>query len=240
MKINCLIVDDEPLARKVIEEYVREHPRLSMVAACKNAIQAGEWLQREQIDLLFLDINMPKLNGISFLKTLEHAPKVIMTTAYREYAVEGFELAVSDYLLKPVSFERFLRAINRVLQALQPDKQEQTVTVPVSTSDASSHIFIRVEHKIVKVSVTDILYVEAYGNYVKIHTVNNERHLTKRSLSEFEELLPATQFVKVHRSFLVAFDYIQSLEGNLLSLPGHTVQVSRQHRSGLLERMGHC
>lgn len=236
MIINCLIVDDEPLARKVIEDYVHEHPRLSIAASCKNAIQAGEWLQREQIDLLFLDINMPKLNGISFLKTLEHAPKVIMTTAYREYAVEGFELAVSDYLLKPVSFERFLRAINRVLKEMTTNSTSEKV-LPSNADQSLSQIFIRVENKIVKIVLQEILYLEACGNYIKIYTADGKRHLAKRSLTEFEALLPTERFLKVHRSYIVAFPHIENLEGNLLEIGGQRIQVSRQYRSLLLNMM---
>ncbi|MBK7872868.1 MAG: response regulator transcription factor [Saprospiraceae bacterium] len=236
MIINCLIVDDEPLARKVVEGYVQEHPNLYLKACCKNAIQAGEILQKEAIDLIFLDINMPRLNGISFLKTLERMPKVIMTTAYREYAVEGFELAVSDYLMKPISFERFLKAINRVLKEVNNYPITEKSLNSISDKNLSQ-IFIRVENKIVKVALQDILYFEAYGNYVKIHTTDGKRHLTKRSLGEFEAMLPLEHFIKVHRSYLVAFPHIDNLEGNLLDIGGQRIQVSRQYRAILLDRM---
>ncbi|MEZ5038785.1 MAG: LytTR family DNA-binding domain-containing protein [Saprospiraceae bacterium] len=236
MILSCLLVDDEPLARKVIEEYVCDHPNLKLIASCKTAIDANEILHSETVDLLFLDINMPRLNGISFLRTIENPPKVIIVTAYREFAVEGFELAVSDYLLKPVSFERFLRAINRVLS-----ERKAGAKLPISTQSVPENsdacLFIRVEHKLVKIELESILFLKAYGNYVNFQLLSGKRYSTKRSLHEFEAILPSRHFIKVHRSYIISFDHIESLEGNLLLLKGQRIQISRQYRAAVLERM---
>ncbi len=235
MTLRCLVVDDEPLARRVLEGYIEEHPRLTLTASCKDAVEASTCLESRPVDLIFLDINMPRLDGISFLKSLDQRPAVVLTTAYREYAVEAFELAATDYLLKPVSLDSFLRAVGRVLRQRRPAAEAASVPAAEALPSGKS-IFLKVDNLIRKVRLDELLYLEAYGNYVKVFT-DTGMLLTKKSLADFESLLPAEQFVKVHRSFVVAFERIEGLEGNQLLIGGAKVPVSRACKGELLLRM---
>lgn len=206
-KIQCLIVDDEPPAIAILQKYIESVPGLMLTGACFNAVEALTVLQQKNVDLLFLDIQMPQLLGTDFIRTLKNPPKVIFTTAYRKYAVEGFELDAVDYLLKPVSFERFIKAVNKVMQT-----QVQPAGEPVEISDGSkdgAFIYFRADRKMVKVFLKDILYVESLKDYIKVIT-SFRQIITKQSISSLEAMLPANQFVRIHRSYLVAISKIDS------------------------------
>ena len=226
MKIKCLAVDDEPLALRLIEKYVAMVPHLELTSTCTDAIKAMEILHSENIDLLLLDINMPRISGISMLKTLEKTPWVIFTTAYPEYAVEGFELDAVDYLVKPFSFERFLKAINRV-----SDRIEQETPTP---NIDKGHLLIKASKKLFKVEYDDILYVEAYGDYVKIYT-REKKLLTKQRLSDIENELPKGVFFKIHRSFIIALQAIDFIEGNMVNIGTNKLPISQVYKSELIK-----
>ena len=201
MMTRCLIVDDEPLAIQLLKSHVEQVPNLELAASCDNALEAFEVLKSTQVDLLFLDIQMPMLTGVEFLKSLAHPPKVIFTTAYRDYAMEGYELNIVDYLLKPITFERFFKAINKYFELGQ---QVAPMPVPVSTpqpAPTNDHLFINVNKKYHKVLFDDILYIESLKDYLRIYTTA-EPFTTKEKISEFIEKLPG-QFIRVHRSFIV-------------------------------------
>src|SRR5688572_17103094 len=203
--IKCIIVDDEPLAIEIMESYVQKVDQLELKGSFRNAVTAFSFLQSNPVDVIFLDIQMPKLTGIDFLKTLKNPPKVIFTTAYRDYALDGFELEVVDYLLKPIPFDRFLKAIGRVIQ--------QPVLAPVKNTPANESIdqplFFKVDKKMVKVNVNDILYIESIKDYVKVKTGEKEI-VTQQKISYLEESLPKHIFLRVHRSFIVAINKIES------------------------------
>lgn len=211
--IRCIIADDEPIARQILESYIKDMPQLELVASCKNAFEVIEVLDKEDVDLLFLDINMPKLTGLSLLKTLRVQPEVIITTAYSEYAVEGFALEVTDYLLKPFSLERFIQAVGRV----QKNQQEGLNDIKENKSaEKGETIFIKSDKKILQFRFEDIYYIEAYGNYLKIHT-ENDSILAAQTLSDFLAKLP-NHFIRTHKSFIVNFNHLKLIDGNLIRL----------------------
>lgn len=226
MSIRCLIVDDEPLSVRVVEKYIANLPELTLVAACQNAFEAMEVLRKEAIDLLFLDVNMPKLSGISFLKTLNKPPLVIFITAYPEYAVEGFELEALDYLLKPFSFERFLKAINRAEAKLKS----------IPTDNAPNHLFVKADKKLYNIAFSDILYFQAYGDYVKVFT-KTQKLVTKRKLSELEQALPDTTFQKIHRSYIIALSAIQFIEGNMVQVATIKLPITTTYKEELMLKL---
>ena len=199
MKVQCLIIDDEPLAASLIEDYVSKVPQLETVAICTNALDAFEILKTKKIDLLFLDIQMPTLTGIEFLKSLRNPPKVILTTAYREYAIESYELEVLDYLLKPISFNRFFQAIDKYFKTAEFIKTSPLEEEP--KEDATNYLYVNMNKKHHKVLFHDILYVESLKDYIRIHTSKNSI-MTKEKISDFEEMLPST-FLRTHRSYIV-------------------------------------
>ncbi len=208
MKIlQCIIADDEPIARQILENYIEALPNLEIVASCKNAFEVLEILQKRDVDILFLDINMPKLSGLSLLKTMQQKPNVIITTAYAEYAIEGFELAVTDYLLKPFSLERFLQAVLKVQQNLDKTKE----TILLEKEQVAASIFVKSDKKIIKLNFDDINYIEAYGNYIKIYT--HKMVLTPQTLSDFLEKLP-NNFLRTHKSFVINFNKLKLIDGN--------------------------
>lgn len=232
MKINCMVVDDEPLAVKVLEKYIGELPYLNLTGKCSSAIQATEQLQHQSIDLLFLDINMPKISGISLLKALPAPPLVIFTTAYPEYAVEGFELEAVDYLLKPFSFERFLKAVNKAAKYLEiTNKQPET-----EKTRTSGNLIIKADRKLYPLPYDQLLYLQAYGDYVKIFT-KDQTYLPKMTLQSLEKELPADQFIRVHRSYLVALEAIQYIEGNHLTIDGQIIPIAAAYRAELLQKL---
>lgn len=231
-KIRCLIADDEPIARKILEKYVADMPNLTLVNSCKNAFEVLECLQEETIDLLFLDINMPKFSGISLLKTLKVKPAVIITTAYPEYAVEGFELSVTDYLLKPFSFERFLQA---VLKVKQQEKEPGKKVIVKETKEADHSIFVKSDKKLIKLKFNDINHIEAYGNYVKVYT--DKMILTPNTLTDFLSRLPEN-FIRIHKSSAINLNQIEMLDGNQIVLQNKTkLVVGKLYKKELLLRI---
>ncbi len=228
MNIRCIAVDDEPLSLRIIEKYVTQLPELLLVASCNNAFEAMEVLHREQIDLMFLDINMPKLSGISLLKSLDRPPQVIFTTAYPQYAVEGFDLEATDYLLKPFSLERFVKAVNRAAERLS--------TARGQGGELPEYVLIKADKKLYKIEFTGILYLEAFGDYVKVHT-DEKMLLTKERLNALEQNLPDLLFQRIHRSYIIAVEKIDYVEGNFVSIGGVKLPVSQSFKDGLMERL---
>ena len=223
-KIICLAVDDEPLALSILEKYIGNVETLTLAGTCTNAVQALQMLQKFPVDLLFLDIQMPQIMGTDFIRTLKKPPKVIFTTAYRKYAVEGFELDAVDYLLKPVSFERFLKGINKVLQTdIQSAAPEFHAKGMVHES---SCLYVRAERKMIKVLLDDILYVEGMGDYVKIIT-SEKTIITKQSLSTLEETLSKEAFIRIHRSFIVAIKKIDSYNADTIEIKKNELPIGR-------------
>ncbi|MFK8005861.1 MAG: LytR/AlgR family response regulator transcription factor [Saprospiraceae bacterium] len=233
MKLNCLIIDDEPLAHKVILEYAKGISFLEIVGQCYLATEALSLLNNQAIDLIFLDINMPKLKGLDFLKTLQKKPIVIITSAYEEYALESFELSVCDYLLKPFRFERFLKAVNKALDFHQMKTQKNVSTPPLSIpkTHESNQIFIKSDKRLIQIDLAKIYYLESYGNYVKIWMEEN-CHLTPRTLSSFVTELPSSDFFRIHKSFIVHRKFIDYLEGNLLMMKNKkSLPIGKNHRA---------
>lgn len=233
MKLTCYIVDDEPLAIEVLESHIAKTERIEVAGTFQNAVKAFEALQEHPIDLVFLDIQMPRLTGINLLKTLKHPPNVIFTTAYREYALEGFELDAADYLLKPISFERFLKAINKVYEK-QSRFERSDDTDHRNATEAD--LFIRVNKKMVKIQLDKILFIESQRDYVKIKTTNKEI-VAHQTISELEEKLPSAHFLRVHRSFMVRLDKIESWSTNELELPGTEIPIGRTYKSEVLKAL---
>lgn len=233
--IRCLIVDDEPPAREVIRRYVVEVPTLQLVGECANAVQALTFLQQQTIDLIFLDIRMPQLDGTNFLKTLKNPPRVIFTTAYPEYALEGYELDVVDYLLKPVRFDRFLKAVNKAYapagQPLAPMPAPETT---LEEKRNESFVYFRADRKMQKVMLPDILYIESMKDYVKIVTTQGTI-ITKQSITSVESMLSEKQFVRTHRSFIVAIDKIKSFTNELIEINAAEIPIGKLYRNGVLK-----
>lgn len=225
MIINCLVVDDEPVARKGIAGYVEQTPFLTLVGTCKSAVEANEVVHHEHIDLLFLDIQMPDLTGIEFMRSLENPPAVIFTTAYRDYAIDGFELNALDYLVKPISFQRFLKAANKAQSHFEMLRQSQPKPIEAPTA-GPEYFFIKSDGQFIKIKLADVLYFESEKDYVFIHT-EQKRYLTLLSLKQLEKELPTDKFLRVHRSYFVALDKIDMVDGNNLIIKGKEIPVSR-------------
>jgi two-component system LytT family response regulator len=224
-KINCIIVEDEPLAAKVLSEYISQVPFLELAGSFRDAILAAEYLRDHNTDLIFLDIHLPKLKGMAFLKTLVHPPAVIITTAYHQYAVEGFNLNVTDYLLKPVEFERFLVAVTKV-KTSQPDVLPEK---QLPENIAKDYLFLNVQKKKVKVLFAEILYIESQREYIRIVTSRKE-YISKISTNEIEEILPAHLFKRIHRSFIVAVNKIESYTAEAVEINGVSIPIGRGYK----------
>lgn len=229
--VRCAIIEDEPLAQNVLKNYIEDHPALELTAICNDALEAQQILSLQNIEIIFLDINLPRLSGISFIKTLPHPPLVIFTTAYPEYAVEGFELDAADYLLKPFSFERFLKAINKALEKL--GKQETNNTADLVPA---SFIFLKADKKVHKVNLHDIHYVEATGDYVKVITADGQ-YMVNNTLKKIQEELPAAQFIRVHKSFIIAADKIKFFEGNYVKVGNADIPIGASYREEIFARL---
>lgn len=222
-KIKCIIVEDEPLAVKVLSDYVAQVPFLQLQGTFKDAILATEWLRTNEVQLIFLDIHLPKLKGMAFLKTLAKKPAVIITTAYHQYAVEGFDLDVTDYLLKPIEFERFLIAINKVKLT---NSHIQSIPEMSGTKD---YLFLTVQKKKVKVLFSEILYVESQREYIKVVTEKNE-FISRMSTHEIETLLPGHIFKRIHRSFIISINKLESYTAESVEVNGVSIPIGRGYR----------
>lgn len=229
-KLNCIIADDEPIARQILENYIDALPYLNLVASCKNAFEVLGILQEKEIDILFLDINMPKLSGLSLLKTLQKRPNVIITTAYPEYAIEGFELSVTDYLVKPFSLERFMQAVQKVNK-----KAVIKTTTVIQEKETTNSIFVKSDKKIIKLNFNEIYYAEAYGNYVKIYA--DKMILTPQTLSDFLNKL-TKDFIRIHKSFIINFKHLKMIDGNQVILQNDAkLPIGKSYKKELLERI---
>jgi two-component system, LytTR family, response regulator len=225
-KINCIVIEDEPLAVKVLSDYISQVPFLELRGTFRDAILATDYLRNSSTDLIFLDIHLPKLKGMAFLKTLTHPPAVIITTAYHQYAVEGFNLNVTDYLLKPFDFERFLVAVTKVKTA-QTEKPK-----PGESPGAKDFIFLNVQKKKVKILFSEIAYIESQREYIRIVTTKKE-YITKMSTHEIEALLPAHLFRRVHRSFIVSISRIESYTAEMVEVNGVSIPIGRGYRDNM-------
>lgn len=226
--INCLVVDDEPIAREGIYEYIRQVEYLHTVAQCKSAIEAASLLQKSRVDLIFLDIEMPKLTGIEFVKALAQPPMIIFTTAYSAYALEGFELDVVDYLLKPVSFPRFLKAVEKARNYLQAREKELSIT--------EDFFFIKCNGKIEKIVTSEVYYIEGMANYVVIHA-KQKKYVTYITFRSIEEQLPANLFIRTHKSYLVALTAIQTIDGEELTTAIATLPISKNFKNEVMNKI---
>jgi len=238
--MECIIIDDEPLAHKVILNYCNNLSFLKIIKTCHSALHGLDFLNKNTVDLIFLDINMPTLKGLDFLKTLQNPPLVIVTTAYKEFAIEGYELDVIDYLLKPFSFERFLKAINKAqtqLKLIKNTKKEAVVNnISISQPDqrqaTNNRIFIKSEKKTHQVLLADILYLESFGSYVKVH-LEKDLIITLERLTNFENLLPKHEFIRIHRSYIIAIRKIKTIEGNQVKISDVKIPVGNVYKHNL-------
>lgn len=225
MNIKAIIIDDEPLAIKVIENHLSEFKNFEIIATFNNPIAALETLKQENIDVIFLDINMSKMNGLEFLKTIDVQPNVVITTAYREYALESFDLDVLDYLVKPIPFTRFLKAVNKITQKVQ---LQRGASKTEEEANNEGFIFLKVEKKLVKIKYNTILYIESLKDYIKVFTTTGD-YLVHKSLTSITEELPKEKFLRIHRSFTIAIEKINSIEGNLIEIASKRVPIGRKY-----------
>ena len=235
MKTRCLIVDDEPLARELIRGHVEKLENFEIVAECSDAMKALNVLREKTIDLMFMDIQMPQITGIAFLKTLKHPPKVIITTAYREFALEGFELDVVDYLLKPITFERFLKSVNKFYQTNQDEVQLVTGSNSERTIE-ESFIYIKENKKVVKVYLSEIRYIEGLSEYIQLFT-DKRKIITKTSMSLMEEKLPKENFLRIHKSFIVSIPKIEAFTTNTIEIQGKELPIGRSYKNAVLSAL---
>ena len=236
MKLKCLLVDDEPLALDVLETFVNRLENLELVARCTNAVEAYNVLQKQAVDVIFLDIQMPRLTGIEFVKSLQNPPKVIFTTAYRDYALEGFELNAVDYLLKPISFERFLKAVAKVSAPELPE-MPLSIKTPAATNYKEAFIYLKADKKMVKVMLTDILYIESLKDYIRVKTDTKEV-ISYQKISFLDEKLPKDKFLRIHRSFIVATDKIQAFSATSVELGSTEIPIGRFYKNEVLQVLG--
>ena len=225
-RCKCIIVEDEPLAQNVLKKYIADHPSLELVGTCTDALEAQGILNKHDVQLIFLDINLPKLSGINFIKTLLQSPLIIFTTAYPEFAVEGFELNAVDYLLKPFSFERFLKAVNKVVEKLNNPMVSKK-------EEKNSYIFFRSDKKIHKVDLENILYIEAIGDYMKVITDSGQL-IINETMKNLQEELPAGSFIRVHKSFIISRSKIKYIEGNYVQIEDKSIPIGATYRNEVL------
>ena len=228
--IKYLIIDDEPMAHDIVKGYSDMLPHMQLMKHCYDALEALDYLRENAVDLIFLDLNMPKLKGFDFLKTLSNPPKVIVTTAYKEHALEGYELEITDYLLKPFSFERFLKAVNKAVQVNEsiPSKRKHDAHVK------AEHIFLYSDKRHIQVKLEDIQYVEAAGNYAKV-IMKDSSILVREKISDMLEKLSTEHFIQVHKSFIVAKAFISSVEGNRILISDKIIPIGKLYKSNVLE-----
>lgn len=235
-KYNVIIVDDEFLAQKLLQDYVSKVESLQLVATCSNAFEAMEALKNHRVDIMLLDIQMPDLTGLELVKSLDKKPAVIFTTAYSEYAVDAFNLAVADYLLKPFDFPRFFQAINKAIGNVKPSVDQTSQPAADTVSRSNDFITVKADYKLYKINYDDLLYIEGQHEYVTFHTT--QRRITALfALKELEELLPKDRFVRVHKSYIVSFKHIQDLDKSDVTVAGNKIPVGASYRDELLARL---
>ncbi len=243
---TCIIVDDEHLARTLLTNYVSKLPNWELINVCENSMQALELISDQSIDVLLLDIHMPDLTGLELLNTLSHPPLTILTTAYADYALEGYELDVLDYLLKPISFERFVQAMNKASEQLKliemaesgmhSENSEHDIDSQVSNTAERDHIFVKADYKLVKITFSEILYIEGLREYISIFT-SEKRYIVYHSLKNMENLLPEGAFIRIHKSYIVPLDQIASIYGNTVVIRDKELPIGKSYKSQLMDRI---
>ena len=231
MMLRCVIIDDEPIARKGLKEYMQDASFLQLAGEFDNPLKAAELLMQEKIDLLFLDIQMPKMTGLEFLKTLSHPPMVIFTTAYPQYAVAGFEWNAIDYLLKPFSFERFWKAVSKART------MQEAITQPMAPTTEPDYFFIKSDNKLIKIAYDEVLFIEALQNYVAVYTATGKKYITYITFQSIESHLPTGRFIRTHKSYIVAAAKVESIEGNEITIGVYHIPISRTERETVLEAL---
>lgn len=239
MKIRCVVVDDEALARKYLKDYISKVPFLELVGDFNSPLKAYELLEKGMVDLMFLDIQMPEITGLDFLRSLNRKPYVILTTAYKEYALEGYELDITDYLLKPFSFDRFIKAANKVnMLVLNQEKKEEPKSNYNQTDFHEDYIIIRADRKYYKINYDDLVFVEGQKAYVTFHSVGKKNVTALASLKELEEKLPENKFIRIHKSYIVSVKKIDALEGNIIEIAGERLPLGKSFKPKLAELFG--
>lgn len=231
--LNCLIVEDEPLAAEIIQDYIQQVSFLHLVAICEDALYATELLKTQQIDVLFLDIHLPKLRGLDFLKTLNHAPQVILTTAYQQYALASYEFNVVDYLLKPIDFPRFLQAVNKLTLEKPLHDDRVTNNPPLVAEKVRPFYFFNVNKERVKVYFDEITHIESLKEYIKIHTLTTAI-VTKFQLGELSDLLPSGKFIRIHRSYMISLEKVAAYTPAQVTIKGKTLPIGRSYRENVM------
>ncbi|MEI7896755.1 MAG: LytTR family DNA-binding domain-containing protein [bacterium] len=232
MKISCIAIDDEPLAVKKISAYIQKTPFLELVAECRSAFEAMEIINNRTIQLIFIDINMPELSGLEFVKSLTNKPYVVFTTAYSEYAVEGFQVDAADYLLKPITYSSFLKAASKVKNLIDLNAISQKESIRAT----ASHLFVKSDYKLIRIELDDIRYIEGQHEYIKIHLINSTPVMTQLSMKAIEEQLPADRFMRVHRSFIVNLKKVSVVERNRIVFDGKVyIPISEQYKEKFQE-----
>lgn len=231
-KHNCLVVDDEPMARDVLRRYIEKMPALQLAGECSNAIDALLFLQNNHVDLIFLDIRMPELLGTEFVQSLRNPPKIIFTTAFKEYALDGFELDAVDYLLKPIRLERFLKAVNKAFANRNNEQLNETLSP--DKKNGTDFIYLRIDRKRVKIILSDILYIESAKDYVKVFT-KDKYYITRQTISSVEAMLSGNEFVRIHRSFIVAVNKIRSFNNELVEIGSKELPIGKLYRNNFVK-----
>jgi two-component system, LytTR family, response regulator len=227
-------VDDEPMARDVLRRYIQKVPILKLLSEFGNAIDATVFLQEQAVDIIFLDIKMPQLSGTEFVRTLYYSPKIVFTTAHKEFAHEGFELDVTDYLLKPIRFDRFLRAVNKAFPQRKQDGEPQTTTVTDTHRPGTSFIYLRVDRKMIKVLLDDILYIESDKDYVKVYTEKGY-YITRQTIASVEAMLSDSKFIRVHRSYIISFSKLKSFTTETVEIGDKELPIGKLYRNSFIK-----
>lgn len=227
---RCVVVDDEPIAREIIESFIEKTPNLKLLGSFQNAVEVLNFEHKDNVDLYFLDINMPEINGLSLAKIINKKAHIIFTTAYRDYAIDGFNLNVVDYLLKPIAFDRFLQAIQKL------PKESQLVSANFNQEQKSDFLFIRSERKMIKVSFNDILYIESLSDYIKIY-LHNEVIVTRETISNINDKLPQNLFIRIHRSYIISIDKIHSYTNEFIEVSKKALPISRSYKESVLQKL---
>lgn len=229
--IPCMIVDDESIARDIIETHLSKIPNISIIASCSNAIEAFNVLRTHKVDLIFLDINMPEISGISFAKSINKNVKIIFTTAYRDFAVEGFEIQAVDYLMKPISFDRLLKAINNYFDTYSENKASK-----IKAIDSHQFMFVRADRRMLKIDFQNIIYIESYSDYIKIH-LEDKTIVTRETISSVEAKLPKDKFLRIHRSYIIALKQISSFTNEEIIIKNTSLTISRSYKKEVLKTL---
>lgn len=231
--ITCIIVDDEPMARDVLRRYIEKIPLLKLTGECSNAIDALVFLQSNNTDLIFLDIRMPEMLGTDFVQTLRNPPKIIFTTAFKEYALQGFELDAIDYLLKPVRFERFMKAVNKAFPKIEDELHDQQL-IKAEKPTGNDFIYLRVDRKLVKILLTDIIYIESLRDYIKVHT-QSRFYITRQTISSIEAMLSGNEFIRIHRSYIISFSKVKSFTNELVEVGNTELPIGKLYRNNFVK-----